>query len=66
MVSAPSGCAVSKVLLANASSQEPWVDARLYSVARFSKKFACSTAFSMSSSHGSGLLSTWKIAFKPS
>ena len=42
-----------------ASSQVPLVEARLYSVERFSKKFACSTAFSRSSSQGSGLLSTW-------
>ena len=32
---------------------------RLYSVARFSKKLACSTAFSISSIHGSGLRSMW-------
>ena len=31
----------------NASSQVPRVEAREYSVARFSKKFVCSTAFSM-------------------
>ena len=43
---------------ANASSHEPVVDARLYSVARFSKKLVCSTAFSMSSSQGNGLRST--------
>ncbi len=55
---APAGWAVSNTLLANASSQVPVVEARLYSVARFSKKLACSTAFSMSSSQGSGLRST--------
>lgn len=43
---------------AKASSHVPLVAALLYSVARFSKKFACSTAFSMSSSQGSGLRAT--------
>ena len=38
----------------NASSQVPCVAAREYSVARFSKKLACSTALSMVSSQGSG------------
>ena len=37
-----------------ASSQVPCVAAREYSVARFSKKLACSTALSMVSSQGSG------------
>ena len=46
-------------VLANASSHVPVVEALLYSVARFSKKLACSTAFSISSSQGSGLLATW-------
>ncbi len=44
---------------ANASSHVPVVEALLDSVARFSKKLVCSTAFSMSSSHGSGFLATW-------
>ena len=38
----------------NASSHDPVVEALLYSVARFSKKLACSTAFNISSSQGSG------------
>src|ERR1035437_6893814 len=42
---------------ANGSSHDPILDALLYSVARFSKKLECSTAFSISSSHGSGFLS---------
>ena len=44
-------------IYSNASSQLPRVAAREYSVARFSKKFACSTPLSISSIHGSGLLS---------
>src|SRR5271165_6019070 len=40
----------------NASSQVPTVAALLYSVARFSKKLVCSTAFSISSSQVSGFL----------
>ena len=42
---------------AHASSQVPEVLAREYSVARFSKKLVCSTAFSISSSQGSGFFS---------
>ena len=44
----------------------PVVEALLYSVARFSKKLACSTAFSISSSQGSGFRATWYSAFRPS
>src|ERR1700741_3986246 len=51
---------------ANASSQVPVVDALLYSVARFSKKLACSTAFSISSSQGSGFDATWYSGLRPS
>ncbi len=40
-----------------ASSHEPEVEAREYSVERFSKKLACSTALSISSSQGSGFSS---------
>lgn len=40
-----------------ASSQVPRVAAFEYSVARFSKKLVCSTAFSMLSSQGSGFFS---------
>lgn len=52
--SAASGSATGRGASSNASSQVPIVEALLYSVARFSKKFACSTAFSISSSQGSG------------
>jgi len=44
-----------------ASSQLPFVAAFEYSVARFSKKFVCSTPFRISSSQGSGFDSSWKI-----
>lgn len=50
--------AYSKTLLSNASSQVPLVEAREYSVARFSKKFVCSTAFNRLSSQGNGFSST--------
>ena len=50
----------------NASPQLPRVAAREYSVARFSKKFVCSTPLSISSIHGSGLLSIWWIGLRPS
>src|ERR671913_2081946 len=54
---APAGCGEEKVVSAKASSQLPVVLAREYSVARFSKKLVCSTAFSISSSQGSGFFS---------
>ena len=53
------GCGVVKVVSAKASSQVPAVLALEYSVARFSKKLVCSTAFSISSSQGSGFFSMW-------
>ena len=43
----------------HASSHVPSVEAREYSVERFSKKFVCSTAISISSSQGSGFFSMW-------
>ena len=55
--SAPAGCGEEKVVSAKASSQLPVVLAREYSVERFSKKLVCSTAFSISSSQGSGFFS---------
>ena len=48
------GCAL---YYSNASSHVPRVAALEYSVARFSKKLACSTALSMVSSQGSGCAS---------
>ena len=51
---------------AKASSQVPRVAARLYSVARFSKKFTCSTPLTISSTQGRGLLFVSNAGFKPS
>ena len=63
----PGGCFLGrKKDYSNASPQLPRVAAREYSVARFSKKFVCSTPLSISSIHGSGLLSIWWIGLRPS
>ena len=51
---------------AQTSSQDPWVAALEYSVARFSKKFVCSMPLSISSIHGSGFRSRRKIGCRPS